>query len=106
MIKNTVNNSKIILVLAIIVFFIGSQCVLAFNQDEGKIPDFSNRPRSEVPVEFTWNAEDLFPSLNEWKAEMKSFSRDMEAIDAARVGWTASAGKMLEFITLTEKLGL
>ncbi|HUU06549.1 MAG TPA: M3 family oligoendopeptidase [Patescibacteria group bacterium] len=103
MIKNTVNNSKIILVLAIIVFFIGSQCVLAFNQDEGKIPDFSNRPRSEVPVEFTWNAEDLFPSLDAWKTEMNSFSQDMEVIDAAKAGWTASAGKMFDFVTLVEK---
>ncbi|MCJ7523753.1 MAG: oligoendopeptidase F family protein [Candidatus Aminicenantes bacterium] len=106
MIKNAANNLKIVLILAMAIFLVGQQDMLASRQGNREIPDFSNRPRSEVPVEFTWNAEDLFPSLNEWKAEMKSFSRDMEAIDAARVGWTALAGKMLEFITLTEKLGL
>lgn len=91
---------------ALIAVFIGSPGLSASSQDEGAIPDYSARPRSEVPAEFTWNTRDLFPSLDAWKAEMDSFSRDMEAIDAAKAGWTSSAGKMLEFITLIEKLRL
>lgn len=103
MIKNAVRNLKITVILAIIILFISIQCMSASSRDHGEVPDFSNRPRSEVPTEFTWNIEDLFPSLDAWKAEMNSFSQDMEIIDSAKADWTTSAEKMFALVTLVEK---
>ncbi len=103
MIKNTGNNFKIVLILEIAILLVGLQHVFASFQENPAIPDFSNRPRSEVPAEFTWNVKDLFPSFDAWKAEMNSFSKDIEIIDSARAGWTVSSGKMFAFVTLVEK---
>jgi oligoendopeptidase F len=103
MIKNTSNNLKIVLILVLAILFVEQQHILASSRDQGEVPDFSNRPRSAVPTEFTWNIEDLFPSLDAWKAEMRSFSQDMEIIDTAKINWTASAEKIFSFITLVEK---
>ncbi len=106
MARNAVKCLKIVMTLAIAIIFIGLQFMPAAIQKEKEIPDFSNRPRSEVPAEFTWNLKDLFPNLDAWKAEMNSFSKDMEIIDTGKTGWTTSAEKMLTFINLVEKLGL
>jgi oligoendopeptidase F len=103
MIKNTSNNLKIVLILVLAILFVDQQHILASSQDQGEVPDFSNRPRSEVPAEFTWNMKDLFPSLDAWKAEMSSFSQEMEVIGNVKTEWTASAEKMFGFITLIEK---
>ena len=35
--------------------------------------------RADVPVELTWNLDDLFPSLADWEAEV-------ESVDAAQNG--------------------
>jgi oligoendopeptidase F len=101
--KNTGNNFKIVLILATVILLLGQQNMSISRLENGEIPDFSNRPRNEVPAEFTWNLKDLFPSLEAWYAEMNSFSRDIEIIDTAKTGWTASAEKMFGFITLIEK---
>jgi oligoendopeptidase F len=103
MTRIAVNRSRIVMALALAIIFIGLQFMSASNQKEKEIPDFSNRPRSEVPAEFTWNLQDLFPSLDAWKAEMNSFAKDMEIVDCARTDWNASAEKMFALFTLVEK---
>lgn len=103
MIKKAVRYFKITVILAIVILFINVQYISASGRDQGKVPDFSNRPRSEVPAEFTCNIESLFPSLGAWKIEMNSFSHDMEIIDSAKIDWTTSAEKMFALVTLVEK---
>ncbi|MCP4213654.1 MAG: oligoendopeptidase F family protein, partial [bacterium] len=31
------------------------------------IPDFSNQERKEVPQEFKWKVEDVYPSIEAWE---------------------------------------
>ncbi len=71
-----------------------------------KIPDYSLKARSEVPVEHTWKIEDLYVSETDWQAEKEAVIGDIAAIDEAARGWTNSAAAMKRLFDLVSSIQL
>lgn len=66
------------------------------------IPDYSTKPRSEVPETFRWKIEDLYPDQAAWAAEKARVELLLKELEPAIPGWTSSASRMaglLERIT-------
>lgn len=82
------------------------------------MPATTVRQRSDVPVEYTWNAPSVFPTPSDWQAEAKALTADIPAMQTyqGRLGESPEvlleafgmmekfyerAGKMLVYATLT-----
>ncbi|HLK56387.1 MAG TPA: oligoendopeptidase F [Chthonomonadaceae bacterium] len=61
-------------------------------------------PRSEVPREFTWNADSLFPSDEAWEAEFQSITEYLPSLDRFRGRLGESPALLLEWLGTTEAL--
>jgi oligoendopeptidase F len=68
------------------------------------IPDYSLTERRDVPVEFTWKIEDLFPSLDAWQAEKQAVAGLIARVDEAARGWTASPAAMRALLDLVDEI--
>ena len=44
------------------------------------MPELKIPPRSEIPKQYTWNAESVFATVEEWQTEMASIAADLEAL--------------------------
>ena len=73
---------------------------------EKTIPDYSLAERKDVPVEYTWKIEDLFPSLEAWQAEKETVTGLIAQVDEKAKGWTASASAMLALLDLIDRIDL
>jgi oligoendopeptidase F len=40
-----------------------------FGQKDKKIPDYSMTERKDIPVEYTWKIDDLYPNDDAWRAD-------------------------------------
>ncbi|MGD1048491.1 MAG: oligoendopeptidase F [Candidatus Krumholzibacteriaceae bacterium] len=73
--------------------------------EKGKeIPDFSMKPRSEVPVQYTWRIEDIYPTYEDWQKDKGAVVQLIAQIDEKRKGWTESAQKMADLCELTDAI--
>ncbi len=89
------------------IFFFLALMILAFSapslcpgaQDK-KIPDYSLTERKDVPVEYTWRIEDIYPSLEAWKADKEAALKLVGLLDETAKGWTSSPQKMLALFDL------
>lgn len=79
----------------------------ALAADKAKeIPDYSLTPRAEVPVQFTWNIEDLYPTFEAWEADRKALEDLVAKIEPMSRDWTSSPQKMAAMYELTDAIGL
>jgi len=69
-----------------------------------EVPDFSMKPRSEVPVEYTWRVEDIYSTYEDWQKDKDALSQLIPRIDAKAEGWTESAAKMADLYELTDEI--
>ena len=69
MIKNTLGRT--IIVLAIVMPILANA---QGKPEEKKIPDFSNTPRKDIPKEYTWRIEDVYPDVAAWRADKEKVS--------------------------------
>ncbi|MFZ5815114.1 MAG: oligoendopeptidase F [Bacillota bacterium] len=60
--------------------------------------------RAEVPVEQTWNLEDLFPTHDAWAAEGKALEGEMARITPFKGRLHEGAATLLECLTTTESI--
>jgi len=60
-------------------------------------------PRSQVPVEQTWNAESVFPDREAWRAEYEALARDLPSL-AQHQGFNDAAG-LLAYLDASQSLG-
>jgi len=70
------------------------------------IPDYSNTPRSEVPVAYTWRIEDLYPTMEAWKQDRAVVEGLISRIDALASDWTSTPQRFLSLYQLTDSIGL
>jgi oligoendopeptidase F len=71
---------------------------------KGKVPDYSSTPRKDIPVEYTWGVEDIFPDEATWKKEKVRVTGLLDKIDKLSADWTASSSKMLAMFKLLEEI--
>ena len=66
-------------------------------------------PRSEAPVEATWNREAIFPTWSEFDAELESISKTLPSIQEFKGTLTSSPARLLEWFTaagpISDRLG-
>ncbi len=74
--------------------------------DDPKIPDYSSTPRSQVPVEFTWRIEDLYPSVDAWTADKERVVRLIGEVDKMSADWTTTPQKFLGLYRLMDSIGV
>jgi len=77
----------------------------SFSQEK-EIPDYSLTERKDIPVEYTWKIEDLFPSIEDWKKEKEEVALLMSKLDEAKVNWTSSSKNMLSLLNLLNEIDL
>ena len=75
-------------------------------ESESKIPDYSLTERKDIPVEYTWQVEDLYPSIEAWEKEKTAVVEMMGRIDSMSKDWTSSPQKMLAFLKLIDEIQL
>ena len=46
-----------------------------------EMPDFSMMPRSEIPVEYTWRVEDIYPTYDDWLKDKEAVAQLVPRID-------------------------
>jgi len=68
------------------------------------IPDYSLKPRAEVPVDFTWKIEDIYPAVEDWKKDKEALAGLIAEIDARAAGWTESSRKMFGLLDLVSAI--
>lgn len=73
---------------------------------EKKVPDYSNTERSQVPVEYKWKIEDIYPSYDLWKADVAKVTEKINGVEKAAEGWTTSAKKFLSFFEYTRDINM
>lgn len=64
----------------------------------------SRMKRSEVPVEFTWRIEDLFPTFVQWKEALESIEAEIESFARFRGRLHEGPSAMLECLEAGEAL--
>lgn len=60
--------------------------------------------RSEVPVELTWNLDDLFTSKQSWEMELKEINEDLVKFDSYKGHLHTGAKVLLECLSAQEQL--
>ncbi|MCM3691135.1 oligoendopeptidase F [Neobacillus niacini] len=60
--------------------------------------------RSSVPVELTWNLDDLFVSEQAWESELEAIERDIEKIEEFKGSLHTSSKELLACLTAQENL--
>ncbi len=71
---------------------------------EKEVPDYSMKPRSEVPVEYTWRVEDIYATYDDWVKDKDALAALIPQIDVKAKGWTESAAKMADLYELTDSI--
>jgi len=68
------------------------------------VPDYSNTERKDVPEEYRWRIEDIYPSVEAWEKDKELFLKRSRLLTEKAKDWTSSAKKMLEFRTYVTEL--
>jgi oligoendopeptidase F len=62
--------------------------------------------RAEVPVELTWNLEDLFVSDEEWNNELNNIEQDLTAVSTYKDSLHTSSKVLLECLLAQEQISM
>ncbi|MFH0895671.1 MAG: oligoendopeptidase F [Bacteroidota bacterium] len=71
-----------------------------------EVPDYSTKARSEVPVEYTWKIDDIYPNMEAWKADKEKFKKQLAKVEEMSKDWTSSPEKIVAFFKFYEELDL
>ena len=78
--------------------------VVAEKESKGGVPDYSLTERKDIPVEYTWSVEDIYPGLEEWKKGKARFDEMIAQMGTLSKDWTTSPGKMLALLKLKDEI--
>jgi oligoendopeptidase F len=70
------------------------------------VPDYSTTPRKDIPYQYTWKTEDLYPTLEDWKKDKDAILVLIGQIDKQRVNWTASAQSIAGLFELNDAISI
>lgn len=92
-------------VLLLVIFSLGLPLAAGTGaKDKSKVPDYSTTARKDIPVQYTWNVNDLFPNEEAWKKEKARIGQLIDKITPMAKDWTASAKNMLAMANLLEDI--
>lgn len=90
----------------ILTFILMFNNTITLGQESKQIPDYSLTERKDVPAEYTWKIEDLFPNDKAWSDEKEAVRTKILLIDNLKSGWTSSPAKMLELLDLLNDINI
>lgn len=61
--------------------------------------------RDEIEVQYKWNLEDIYPSLDAWEGDFAKLKADLTRVAGLQEGFPKSAQHLLEVLTLQDELG-
>jgi len=100
-------NFLYVIVIFLSIISIASLTPLQGQDNTGdEIPDYSTTDRKDIPVEYTWNLEDIYPSIEEWKKANDQVNEMIEQLKPMSNGWTSTPKKMLNFLEHLSKIRL
>ncbi|RPI70942.1 MAG: hypothetical protein EHM45_24210, partial [Desulfobacteraceae bacterium] len=70
----------------------------AENETGAEIPDYSLTGRKDIPPEYTWRVEDIYPTLAEWEKANTQVTEMMGQLETMSSGWTGSPKSMLALL--------
>jgi oligoendopeptidase F len=74
--------------------------------EDKKVPDYSNTARKEIPQEYTWRIEDVYPNVAAWRADKDKATAMLEQVTPLVKDWTGSAKNMLAMLELYKDINL
>lgn len=74
--------------------------VSAETKSKTEIPDFSMTARKDVPAEYTWKIDDIYPTMDAWEMAKEETIKKTGKIDEMAKEWISSPQKMLAFMEL------
>ncbi|MGD2085310.1 MAG: oligoendopeptidase F [Candidatus Aminicenantes bacterium] len=78
--------------------------VMAANQSQSKIPDYSLTERKDIPAAYTWRVEDIYANIEEWKKDKAHVNQLINRLASMSNGWTTSPQKMLTLLELKDRI--
>ena len=85
-------------IICIVLFITPVTLLQAETASGDKIPDYSLTERKNIPVEYTWRVEDIFPDIEAWKKEIAHVEDMAGQLETLSVNWTGSAKRMLALL--------
>jgi oligoendopeptidase F len=73
-------------------------------EQQKQIPDFSMKPRADVPAQYTWAVEDIYANDEAWAKDKSALEALAAKIDTLKAGWTTSPRKMLALLDLSDAI--
>jgi oligoendopeptidase F len=77
---------------------------MAGSETKKDIPDYSTTPRKDIPVEYTWKIDDIYPTMDAWQKDKNQLFQMLGQIKEKAEGWTSSPQKMLAFLEFRAEL--
>lgn len=78
-----------------------------FSQTPEKVlPDYSNTPRKDVPVELTWRIEDIYANAEAWNKDKELTKSLIGVIERMQPDWTGDPNKMLAMLDLYKDMNI
>jgi oligoendopeptidase F len=78
--------------------------VMAGDQTQSKIPDYSLTERKDIPVEYTWRVEDIYPDMEACKKDKALVNELVNQLAKMSNDWTTSPQKMLTLLELKDRI--
>jgi oligoendopeptidase F len=70
------------------------------------IPNYSTVARDQVPEAFRWRIEDIYSSVDAWKADLAQAREDLEHLGRMEKDWTRSASGMADCLDALRSVNL
>lgn len=68
------------------------------------IPDYSLTKRMDIPEEFIWKMEDVYPDIEAWKKDKEEYVKIIGQIDEMSKEWTSTPQKMVVMCQFRENM--
>jgi oligoendopeptidase F len=78
--------------------------VMAGDQPQSKIPDYSLTERKDIPIEYTWRVEDIYPDMEACKKDKALVNELINQLAKMSSDWTTSPQKMLTLLVLKDRI--
>jgi oligoendopeptidase F len=91
--------------LVITLFFVTPlPMTLPAQTSQAAIPDYSTTDRKDIPVEYTWKIEDIYPTPEDWQKDKGKYMQMIDQIDEMAANWTSSPQKTLALLQFYDEL--
>jgi len=74
--------------------------------ETARVPDYAMSERKDIPSQDTWKLEDLYPAMDDWKADRDQLQRLIARVDEVSKEWTSAPGKMLSLLELLSTIDM